>query len=413
MSNTDPQYFDVIIVGSGHAGAQAAIALRHHGFQGSIALVGEESHPPYERPPLSKEYLAGKKSFERILLRPVSFWLDREIQLLSNTRIDQVDSVAKVIVSSRGERFHYGQLIWAAGGRARALSSPGGQDVEPLFVRTRNDVDHLLAQLSAVSSALIIGGGYIGLETAAALNKLGKQVTVLEAANRLLARVGGETLSDFYAKAHRSHGVDIRLGCTIERAGRTDDGRVFTQLASGEVIAADILIVGIGIDASVEPLRQAGAAATAAGVRVDEHCRTSLADVFAIGDCAVHRNRFAQDREIRLESVQNANDMAVVAAKAIIGTPEPYRALPWFWSNQFDIRLQTVGISSGFDQEIVRGDPESGRFSIIYLHDGQVIALDCVNMVRDYVQGGALVLAGARPNPSQIADSSIALATLA
>jgi 3-phenylpropionate/trans-cinnamate dioxygenase ferredoxin reductase subunit len=234
---------------------------------------------------------------------------------------------------------------------------------------------------------------------------------VLEALDRVLARVAGEALSRFYEAEHRAHGVDVRLGARVEHI-EGEDGRVTgVRLAGGEIVPAGMVIVGIGIVPAVEPLRAAGAEG-GNGVAVDEHGRTSLPDIFAVGDCALHANPFAEGIPIRLESVQNANDMATVVARAIIGEPEPYHAVPWFWSNQYDLRLQTVGLSVGHDQEILRGDPASRAFSIVYLKQNRVIALDCVNSVKDYVQGRALVNGRVVADSRRLADAAVPLKSL-
>lgn len=404
------QRYDVLIVGGGHGGAQAAVALRQRGFAGSVAIVGEEAEPPYERPPLSKEYLAREKPFERILIRPVSFWADKQIDLLLGRRVSALDPVAKEAALNDGVRLSYSKLIWATGGRPRSLSCDGNELSGVHSVRTRADVDAIMAELPDVERVVVIGAGYIGLEAAAVLTKLGKHVVVLEAQDRVLGRVAGPALSRFMEGLHRGRGVDLRLGVSV--ACLRGDGRVReVVLADGPSLPADLVIVGIGIVPAVEPLLEAGAGG-GNGVAVDAFCRTSLPDVFAIGDCALHANPYAQDAQIRLESVQNANDMAITAAKAITGTPEPYGPVPWFWSNQFDIKLQTVGLAAGFDQEVVRGDPQSGSFSIIYLRQGRVCALDCVNATRDYVQGRLLVAANAALAPALLEDRSVSLKDL-
>jgi 3-phenylpropionate/trans-cinnamate dioxygenase ferredoxin reductase subunit len=254
-------------------------------------------------------------------------------------------------------------------------------------VRTRADADRLMSELDAgARRAVVIGGGYIGLEAAAVLTKFGVGVTLLEAAPRVLARVAGEALSAFYEAEHRSHGVDLRTNVAVAGLEGADGKVTGVRLADGEVLSADIVIVGIGIIPAVEPLLAAGAKG-GNGVDVDEFCRTSLPDVYAIGDCAAHASSYAEGAVIRLESVQNANDQATVAAKAICGAPVAYKACPWFWSNQYDLRLQTVGLSIGHDATVLRGDPATRAFSVIYLKQGKVIALDCVNVVKDYVQG--------------------------
>jgi 3-phenylpropionate/trans-cinnamate dioxygenase ferredoxin reductase component len=406
------KHFDVAIVGAGHGGAQAAIQLRQLGFAGAIGLIGAEPEPPYERPPLSKDYLAGEKDFGRMLVRPKAFWSERGVALLLGTCIAAVDPQAKTLTAAGGgERFGYEALVWAAGGVPRRLGCEGDGLAGVHVVRRKADVDAIRAELGAVDRVAVIGGGYIGLEAAAVLRRLGKEVVLVEALDRVLARVAGEGISRFYEAEHRRRGVDVRLNAAVaEIVG--EHGRVAgVRLESGETIAAEMTIVGIGIDAAAEALRAAGAAGTD-GVEVDEYCRTSLPDVFAVGDCAAHVNRFAGGRRVRIESVQNAHDMATTAARAIAGRREPYAAMPWFWSNQYDLRLQTVGLSVGYDATVVRGCPADRSFSLIYLRDGQVIALDCVNATKDYVQGRKLILEGMIVAPERLADSSVALKDL-
>jgi len=263
----------------------------------------------------------------------------------------------------------------------------------------------MMTELDGVTRVAVIGGGYIGLEAAAVLAKLGKQVTVLEAQDRVLARVAGEPLSRFFEAEHRAHGVEVRLGVQVE-AIEGDTAVTGVRLAGGEVVPAGMAIVGIGIVPAVEPLLAAGAAG-GNGVLVDAQCRTSLADIFAIGDCAQHVNRYAADSAIRLESVQNANDQATVAAKTICGVEAEYDAVPWFWSNQYDLKLQTVGISAGHELAVVRGDPATRSFSLVYYRGGRVIALDCVNAVKDYVQGRKLVAEGIALDPARVADAAV------
>ncbi|MDT8760489.1 FAD-dependent oxidoreductase [Sphingomonas psychrotolerans] len=404
-------HYDVLIVGAGHAGAQAAIALRQHKFAGTIALLGDEPELPYERPPLSKEYLAGDKPFERLLIRNAAFWDERQVTLLAGRTVTRVDPAGHRVATSDGETIGYGTLIWATGGKPRRLACAGGDLAGIHTVRTRADVDAMIAELPEVRRVAVIGGGYIGLEAAAVLAKLGREVVVLEAQDRVLARVAGEPLSRFFEAEHRAHGVEIRLGVAVEAL--TGSERVTgVRLAGGETIVADMAIVGIGIDPAVAPLLDAGANG-GNGVLVDAHCRTSLPDIFAVGDCALHANRFAEDRCVRLESVQNANDQATVAAKTIAGIDAAYDAVPWFWSNQFDLKLQTVGISTGHDAIVLRGDAASRSFSLLYLRAGRVIALDCVNATKDYVQGRKLVLDAATVDPARLADTATPLKDLA
>ncbi|NWK99043.1 pyridine nucleotide-disulfide oxidoreductase [Sphingobium lactosutens] len=403
--------YDVLIVGAGHAGAQAAISLRQLGFEGSVAMIGDEEDPPYERPPLSKEYFAGDKSFERILIRPAAFWTDRKIDMLLGRRVASIDPAGK-LVTAGAEQIAYGKLIWCTGGSPRVLSCNGADAENVHAVRRRADVDAMMSKIDSINHVTIIGGGYIGLEAAAVLSKFGKAVVLLEALDRVLARVAGEELSRFYEAEHRAHGVDVRTGARMECIEVTDSKATAVLMADGERIETDLVIVGIGIVPETAPLTAAGAAGSN-GVDVDQYCRTSLPDVYAVGDCASHANSFAGGAQIRLESVQNANDQAKVAAAHILGKEEAYKTVPWFWSNQYDLKLQTVGLSTGFDQTVLRGDTVTRSFSVIYLRDCKIIALDCVNSVKDYVQGRALVVAGAEIAPQRLADSSTALKDMA
>ena len=406
-------HYDVVIVGSGHGGAQAAIALRQAGHEGSILMVSRDRNPPYERPPLSKEYLAGDKPFERIMLRPEHFWADKNITLMLGTNVSEVDPVAHEIVLGNDQRIGYRKLIWAAGGDARRLSLPGGDLAGIHTVRHRADVEVMKEELIAgARRAVVIGAGFIGLEAAAVLRKLGCDVTVIEMQDRVLARVGGTQLGDFYAQEHREHGVDLRLSTGISAIEGTA-GRISAVITDdGEATPCDIMAVGIGIVPSVGPLIAAGAAGSN-GVDVDFCCRTTLDDVYAIGDCAAHANAFADNAVIRLESVQNAHDMAATAARAILGDKAPYHALPWFWSNQYDLKLQTAGLSLGFDQTVLRGDPATRKFTVVYLKGGRPIAFDCVGTMKDYVQARKLLESGAgKIDPALLADTDVALKDL-
>jgi len=407
-----PRSFDVLIVGAGHGGAQAATALRQQGFEGRIGVIGDEPEFPYERPTLSKDYLAGEKTFARILIRPESYWAERDIEMLTGRLVVGVDAAAHTVALSSGDRVRYGQLIWATGGRPRKPSWAGAALRGVHMVRTRADVDLLRSELDTASEVVVVGGGYIGLEAAAVLTKLGKRVTVLEVLDRVLARVAGETLSRFFEAEHRAHGVEVRLGVSpAEFVGEAGQVRG-VRMADGEVIAAQIVIVGIGIVPAVEPLVAAGAAGHN-GVDVDAFGATSLSDVFAVGDCAAHLNPFGAGARIRLESVQNAHDQALTVAKVIVGKPEPYHALPWFWSNQYDLKLQTIGLSIGYDEALTRGAPAARSFSVVYFRNGRVIALDCVNATRDFVQGRALIGGPPPLDRAKLADSATPLKLVA
>ena len=379
--------FDVLIVGTGHAGATTAIQLRQLGYAGSIGLLGEEEALPYERPPLSKDYLAGKKAAADILFRPADFWAERGVTLVAGERVVSADPKARTVGCASGLTLSYGDLVWTAGGRPRRLADAHA-------IRSLADVDTLRSQLPSAARILIVGGGFIGLEAAAVLTSLGKRVTLVEAADRVLARCAAEPLARFIEAEHRARGVDLRLSTSaIDRSQH------------------DLVIEGIGILPNAEPLLAAGAEG-GDGVLVDNYCRTSLPHVWAAGDCALHCNPFGPARPIRIESVQNASDMAGTVARALTGRPQPYRSIPWFWSNQYDIRLQTVGLSHDHDEVLVRGDPATRKFSVLYRRHRRVIALDCINTVRDYVQGRALIESGVELDPALLTDPDRPLKSL-
>ena len=403
---------DVVIVGAGHGGAQVALALRTNGFEGSILMIGRESEPPYERPPLSKEYLARDKEFERLYIRPPQFWVDKNVTLKLGTEVTAVDAAAHQVTLDDGSAVTYGKLVWAAGGDPRKLSCAGADLAGVHAVRTRADVDRLMGELDAgAKKVVVIGGGYIGLEAAAVLTKLGCSVTLLEALPRILARVAGPEISAFYEADHRAHGVDLRTNVAVDSLVGEAGKVTGVKLADGSVLPAEVVIVGIGIIPSVAPLIAAGAEG-GNGVNVDDQCRTTLPDVYAIGDCAAFACAYAEGAVMRVESVQNANDMGTCVAKAICGDAQPYHAFPWFWSNQYDLKLQTAGLSVGYDQTVLRGDPATRAFSVLYLKAGRLIALDCVNVVKDYVQGRKLVEAGAVIDPAKLADTTVPLKDL-
>ena len=403
---------DVLIVGGGHAGAQTAIALSNAKFAGSIAIVTDEAELPYERPPLSKDYLSGAKPFERMLLRAPAFWQERGISIVGQQRVVSVDPASKQVATRDGTRMEYGTLVWASGGRPRLLTCSGSDLTGIHSVRNRADVDRMIAEMPSVREVVVVGGGYIGLEAASVLVKLGKRVTLLEMLPRILARVAGPEISSFFETEHRSHGVVVRTSVAVETIEGANGHVTGVRLANGEHLPADMVIVGIGIVPSVEPLLEAGAAGRN-GVDVDSFCHTTLNDVYAVGDCAAHVNAFAGGARVRLESVQNANEQGATAAKAIAGHPAPYNALPWFWSDQYDLKLQTVGLSMGYDSTVVRGDPASRSFSVAYLSGNRVLALDCISNPRDYVQGRKLIVEKIQVDPQTLANPAVALKDLA
>ncbi len=402
--------FDVVIVGAGHGGAQVAIMLRTQKFTGSIAIIGDEPELPYERPPLSKEYFAGEKEFERIQLRPAKYWDEREVAMLLGTRVVSVDPAAHNVTTAGGETIGYGKLVWATGGSPRMLPITGGDLVGVQGVRTRADAD---AMKAASETALRHRRDRRRLYRTARPRRCCARLLPRAAAPRAGPRprgVAGTELSRFFEREHRDHGVDLRLGVAVD-AIEGDTHVTGVRLADGDVIAADLVIVGIGIVPAVEPLIAAGAEG-GNGVLVDRLCKTSLPDIYAIGDCAAHENDCAEGVVIRLESVQNANDQANVVAKGIVGDEAPYHAIPWFWSNQYDLKLQTAGLSTGHDRAVMRGDPATRSFSVVYLKAGRVIAIDCVNATKDYVQGRMIVTAGLLATAEQLADTETPLKAL-
>lgn len=402
------QYADVVIVGSGHAGAQCASALRQKKFAGSITIISSERELPYERPPLSKEYLAREKPFEQLYIRPPRYWAENGVEFVLGNEVEAVDPVARTLALRGGGRSGYGVLVWAAGGAPRRLDCHGSELAGVHYVRTRADCDGLMREIDqGIRRVVVVGGGYIGLEAAAVLTKLGCQVTLLEALPRVLARVAGPELSAFYEREHRAHGVDLRTGVAVESL--VGDGRVSgVKLGDGTIVPADAVVVGIGIVPAVKPLLVAGAAGDN-GVTVDSFCRTTLPNIYAIGDCAAFACDFADGQLVRVESVQNAVDQANCVARAIVGEPAPYHAFPWFWSNQYDLKLQTAGLSTGHDQTVIRGNPAERAFSVVYLRQGRMIAIDCVNRTKDYVQGRRLIESGTTPDLVLLADGDVPL----
>ncbi|WP_298163266.1 FAD-dependent oxidoreductase [Brevundimonas sp.] len=405
--------FDVLIVGSGHAGAQAAISLRQSGFEGSISIVTDEAHLPYERPPLSKDALSDAYDFEQGAIRPSAFWKEQGIELLLGRRVISIDAEAHTVALDDGGLLGYAKLIWAAGGSPRRLPCVPDDLHGVHYLRNRAHAEAIQIALSRATNIVVVGGGYIGLEVAAALVNLGRTVTLVETSPRLLSRSASEPLSDFLHAEHTRQGVDIRLNAKVAAVEAQDGVVASLTLEDGENLPADLLLIGIGIDPLIDPLQQAGAELGAGGVLVDSRCRTTLPDVYAIGDCAAHVNAYGDGRVLRLESVQNAHDQAAVVAAELVGKGADYDALPWFWSDQYDLKLQTAGLSLDFDRAIVRGDIASRSFSIVYKRDGVVIALDCINAPRDYIQGRSLVTRRSTASDETIADVTSPIKSLA
>jgi len=365
-----------IIIGAGQAGAQAAQSMRQAGFDGEIVIFGAEPEFPYQRPPLSKAYLQGDLEKDRLFLRPPAFYEQQKIDLRRAVAIASIDRAAKTVATSRGETVSYDKLLIATGAPPRRLSCQGA-DLEGVhYLRTIADSDRLRPVLSADGRIVIVGAGYIGLEVAASARKAGLEVTVLEMADRALARVAGKEISAFYEKLHRDHGVDLRLGAALDHF--EGKGKVeAAALKSGETIACGAVLVGVGASPATA-LAEAADLRIANGVWTDEHAQTSDPDIYAAGDCASHPSPI-YERRLRLESVPNAIEQAKVAGANMAGGAAVYDAVPWFWSDQYDVKLQTVGVSEGADETIVRGDPAAKKFSVWYRQRGRLLAVDAVN----------------------------------
>ncbi|MBI1339829.1 pyridine nucleotide-disulfide oxidoreductase [bacterium] len=404
----------VVIIGGGQAGCQAAASLRQLGHAGEIVIIAEEPDAPYQRPPLSKAYLKGEIEAERLLIRPESFYAEERIELRLGERVTAIDRAARRVTTDaeQGEAgLGYNALIIATGTRPRRLAAPGAGLGGVFELRTRADVERLKPALKPGERLCVVGAGYIGLETAAAARALGCEVTVIEAMDRVLSRVAGEELSAFFANEHRSRGVQLRLGARLEAfegAGSVSGVR----LAGGEVIGCDVVIVGVGVIANDEIAREAGLVCDD-GIVVDRAQRTSDAAVFAIGDVARRPLVHFGDRMMRLESVHNAIEGGKIAAAAILGAPHPAEDAPWFWSDQYDLKLQTAGLWTGADATVVRGDPAERSFAVFYLQAGRLIAVDAVNAAPEYIVGKKLVSLGAMVAPGELADKSVAMKDIA
>ncbi|HET7735351.1 MAG TPA: FAD-dependent oxidoreductase [Nocardioidaceae bacterium] len=371
-----------IIVGASHAGAQLAASLRQEAWAGEIVLVGDESALPYQRPPLSKAYLAGKSTLEELAIRSAEFYVKQEIQPLHAT-VEAIDRSAGRLALSTGDSLAYTKLALCTGARPRRLPIPGTDLAGVHYLRTAADVELIREAARPGSRAVIVGGGYIGLETAASLRVLGLDVTVLEATERVLERVTAPEVSAFFGRIHGEQGVNIRTGALVEAL--TGDSRVReVVVSSGESIPADLVIVGIGVEPNTELAAAAGLVVDN-GIVIDDHARTSDLDIVAAGDCVSH-NMARYGRRIRLESVPSAGEQAKVAAATMCGKSKEITALPWFWSDQYDLKLQIAGLNTGHDEVVLSGDPSRDRdFTCFYLRHGQLIAADCVNRPRDFM----------------------------
>ena len=397
---------NVVIVGAGHAGAAAAEALRREGHQGRIVLIGGEPHLPYQRPPLSKKFLAGEQTLERGLIKSAGFYAESRIELRLGSPVAALDCAAAKLTLADGDAVDYDALLLCTGSEPRRLSVPGADLDGVFYLRTADEVEAIRARCRPGARLVVVGGGYIGLEVAATCRKLGLEVTVLEMAGCPMNRVVARVVSDFYADQHRAQGVQLRCNAGVtEFAG---DGSVREVVCGdGSRLAADLVVVGVGVAPADRLARDAGIACEN-GIVVDELCRTSAPRVFAAGDCTSHPSpRYG--RRVRLESVDNAFEQARSAAANIAGRAIAHDKVPWFWSDQYDLKLLIVGLSQGHDQVIVRGDPASRSFSACYLRGGELIALDAVNNPKDYMAARKLIAERARPDPARVADTAVAL----
>jgi 3-phenylpropionate/trans-cinnamate dioxygenase ferredoxin reductase subunit len=400
-----------VIVGAGHAGARAAMRLRKLGWDKAIILIGEEQYLPYHRPPLSKDYLKGEKSIEVIQIAPATSFDKAEVETRLAHRVVRIDRSSKRVELDTGCAIAYDKLLLTIGARPKTLSLPGVHLEGVHYLRNANDVDRIRAGVREDRQAIIIGGGYIGLEVAASLRYLGMQVTVLEALDRVLKRVTSEPLSRLFARVHAEEGAVIRTGVGVEAI--VGEGAVRgVQVSATEFLDADMVIIGIGARPNTE-LAEAAGLEIDDGIVVDEFARTSDPDIFAAGDCTRFGHPDFESR-IRLESVQNAHDQAIVAASAIAGKPVAYDSVPWFWSDQYDVKLQIAGLPVPGAEIIVRGDPTEGRsLSVIHLKDDRLVAIHAANNPRDFVQGRKLIAEHAMLDPERTADPSLDLAQLA
>jgi 3-phenylpropionate/trans-cinnamate dioxygenase ferredoxin reductase component len=400
----------VVIVGAGQAGAQTAISLRQLGFDGRITLLGDELFPPYQRPPLSKKLMTGEMDVERTYIRSQTYYAKSGVDLALGVRVAAIDRARRAVLCEDGTALAYDYCVLCTGTRARRLDLPGGDLPGIFYLRTLADCARIKAAVATGARAVIIGGGYIGLEIAASLRKGRCEVTVLEALGRVLNRVVALPVSDFFAAEHARHGVEIVTGAAV--AALEGSGRVErVHCADGRVFAADIVVIGIGAAPNDELARAAGLAVEN-GVVVDDLGRTSHPAIFAAGDVTNHPNALF-DRRLRLESVHNAMAQAKAVAGAIAGQPAPYAEVPWFWSDQYDLKLQIAGVAGPDAEHLLRGDPRSRAFSCLHLQGGRLVAIDAINRGADFLAAKALIRDAAPIDRARAADLDVKLSELA
>jgi 3-phenylpropionate/trans-cinnamate dioxygenase ferredoxin reductase component len=397
----------IVIVGGGQAAVQAADTLRRKGFTGQLTLIGEEPWLPYQRPPLSKKYLAGALERERLLIRPPSWFADHRIETHLGRRVTDVAPREQHVRLDDGLVIPYDALLLATGSRPRRLPIPGSDLAGVHYLRSIADADRIQAECRAGGRLVIIGGGYIGLEVAATSRERGLEVTVLEMTPRVMNRVTCPEMSAFYTAEHERHGVRIRCNETV-RALQGAGGRVRAVVTDqGGEYPADLVIVGVGVVPADELAKGAGLECEN-GIVTDVHCRSSDPAIYAAGDCASHLNR-QYGRHLRLESVDNAFEQGTTVALNLLGTPTPHDKVPWFWSDQYDLKLIIVGVAHAYDTVVMRGSPAARTFSACYLRAGELIAIDTVNNAKDQMAARKLIAAHARPSLDKLADAAIAL----
>lgn len=398
-----------VIVGAGQAGCELASALAQQGQGGRIVLIGDEPWLPYRRPPLSKAFLAGEVGTDALLLKPQAAYDKAGIECLTGVTVTAIDRATRSLQFADGRRLAYGKLALTTGGRVRTLPLHGADRPNLHYLRNIADVQQLHEGFRPGRRLVIIGGGYVGLEVAAVACKRGLQVTVVEALPRVLARVTAPEMSAYYEMVHRSHGVDIRTGIGVAALEASDRVEAVV-LADGTRLAADLVVVGIGLIPNTE-LAQAAGLAVDNGIVVDRQCRTSDPEIVAAGDCTHHDNGFLQ-RRTRLESVPNALEQARVAAATLCGKPADYGVAPWFWSDQYDLKLQMVGLSQGYDHLVLRGQPAEHSFTVFYLQEGRILSVDTVNRPQEFMVSKRLVAERICADPATLADEAIPLKSL-
>ncbi|MEH2519175.1 3-phenylpropionate/trans-cinnamate dioxygenase ferredoxin reductase subunit [Bradyrhizobium sp. AZCC 1610] len=400
----------LVIIGASYAGVQAALSAREAVYDEPVTVVADEHSLPYQRPPLSKDFLLDETSEHNLILRDDAFFASKRIDLLLGRRVIEIDRTARQVALADGGRLDFDKLVIATGSRARRISIPGAEPDGVCYLRSVADAIDLKARLGQANEIVIVGGGFIGLEVASSAAKLGKNVTVIEAASRLLERAVSPIVSRFLLDAHAQAGVDVRLG-DIVIAMTGDAGRIAgVDLGSGVRLRADLVVVGIGGIANDE-LASAAGLKCSNGIVVDQHGRTGASDIYAAGDCASHYSRFAEGW-IRLESVQHAQDQARAVGLAIADKHEPYDSVPRFWSDQYDLKLQIVGHSGRSDQMVTRGSIEESSYSVFHYRQGRLVAVDSINRPGDQMAARRLIAAGISPTPGQAADSSFDIKSL-